>query len=201
MSESGIGRRRLLGLLMSTATVGALSGCVGSLREQGGQLSLYAPRQPAQDVQPAIYRQNVPGTIDKIQVVKHKRRMFLYSAGRVVKEYRISLGKNPIGHKLEQGDNRTPEGTYHIDWRNPESAFYLSLRISYPNDEDVARARERGVNPGGMIMIHGLPNGKAHMVNTHRSTDWTNGCIALTNNEMEELWAIVPTGTPIEIKP
>ncbi len=199
MSGRVMGRRRLLGLLLSTATVGALSGCVG-IREQGGQLGLFAPRQPAQNVQPAIYRQTVPGAVDKIVVVKHKRRMYLYTDGRVVKEYKVSLGRNPVGHKYEQGDNRTPEGTYYIDWRNPDSSYHLSLRISYPNDDDVARARERGVSPGSMIMIHGLPNGKADMVNTHRLTDWTNGCIAVTNQEMDELWAVVPTGTPIEIK-
>lgn len=199
MSESGLGRRRFLRLLMSAAGVGSLSGCIG-MREQGGYLGLYAPRQPSADVQPALYRQTVPGTVDKLEVIKHRRRMLAYSGGRVIKEYRISLGRNPIGHKQEQGDNKTPEGTYYIDWRNPDSAYHLSLRISYPNPDDSARARERGVNPGGMIMIHGLPNGKAHMVSTHRTSDWTNGCIAVTNDEIEELWAIVPTGTPIEIK-
>ena len=194
-----MGRRRLLGLLLSGVAAGAVSGCTG-LREQGGQLSLFAPRQPL-DVQPATYRHSVPGAVDRIVVVKHKRRMYLYVDGRIVKEYKVSLGSNPIGPKFEQGDNRTPEGIYYIDWRNPDSAFHLSLRISYPNDNDLARARERGVNPGGMIMIHGLPNGKGDMINTHWSTDWTNGCIAVTNQEMEELWAVVPTGTPIEIRP
>ena len=199
MSGRVIGRRQLLSLLLSTATVGAVSGCVGP-REQGGVLSMFAPRQPLQDVQPAAYRQTVPSAVDKIVVVKHKRRMYLYTDGRVVKEYKVSLGRNPVGHKYEQGDNRTPEGTYYIDWRNAESSYHLSLRISYPNDNDIARARDRGVHPGGMIMIHGLPNGKSDMVNTHRITDWTNGCIAVTNQEMDELWSVVPTGTPIEIK-
>jgi murein L,D-transpeptidase YafK len=188
----------MLGLLLSSAAVGALSGCVG-VREQGGQLNAYAPRQPL-NPDPVAYRQTVPGAIDRIQVVKHTRRMYLYQNGRVVREMKVSLGRNPVGPKMEQGDNRTPEGVYYIDWRNPDSNYHLSLRISYPNEDDLNRARERGVNPGSMIMIHGLPNGKGDMVNTHRLTDWTNGCIAVTNQEMDELWRVVPTGTPIEIK-
>ena len=199
MSGREMGRRRMLGLLLSTATAGTLSGCVG-LGEQGGYLGRYAPRQPLLDAEPVTYRQSIPGAVDRIVVVKHTRRMYVYRNGRVAKEYHVSLGRNPVGPKFEQGDNRTPEGVYYIDWRNPDSGYHRSLRISYPNDADLAHARERGVSPGGMIMIHGLPNGKGDMINTHRSTDWTNGCIAVTNQEMDELWAVVPTGTPIEIR-
>lgn len=200
MGSRGKGRRQMLRVLLAATAAGMLSGCVG-LGEQGGLLSVHAPRQPLKDIEPVAYRQGLPPRIDSIVVIKHKRLMQLYAGGRVVKEYHVALGKSPVGHKQQQGDNKTPEGLYHIDWRNANSGYHLSMRISYPNEQDVERARERGVNPGSMIMIHGLPNDRPYMVATHRITDWTNGCIAVTNPEIEELWRVVPTGTPIEIRP
>lgn len=131
---------------------------------------------------------------DAIQVYKAQRRMELLRAGRVIATYRIALGDAPVGHKRQQGDEKTPEGDYRITYRNPRSRFHLSLRVSYPNEADRRQARARGVDPGGDIMIHGAtPPG-------YRG-DWTDGCIAVTNAEMDEIWRRVPVGTPIRIIP
>ena len=132
--------------------------------------------------------------VDEIRVDKSERRMTLLRDGRIVKSYRILLGDAPIGHKRQQGDERTPEGRYRITFRNDKSRFHLSLRVSYPNEADRRQARARGVDPGGDIMIHGgTPPGY--------SRDWTDGCIALTNRQIEEVWRLVPVGTPITISP
>lgn len=120
---------------------------------------------------------------------------------RVLRRYKISLGKHPKGHKQQEGDERTPEGHYVISGRNFNSRYYLSLKISYPNLHDVAQAKARGVSPGGDIMIHGLPNGLGWFGTEHRRYDWTDGCIAVTNAEMEEIWRMVPDWTPITIYP
>lgn len=119
----------------------------------------------------------------------------------VVKSYRIALGGVPKGHKECQGDNRTPEGHYIIDSRNKSSKYHRSLHVSYPNPADIRAAKKRGCNPGGDIMIHGLPNGYGWTGASHTAIDWTLGCIAVTNKEIEEIWRLVPNGTPIEIKP
>lgn len=139
----------------------------------------------------------------KVVVYKSERRMDLLDRhGRPIRSYQVSLGKNPVGDKQQQGDNRTPEGLYNIDWRNPGSAYHLSLRISYPNKNDQWRANRAGVNPGGDIFIHGLPNGKGwKRWKYNKSRDWTNGCIAVYDDEMREIWNLVPDGTPILIKP
>ena len=132
--------------------------------------------------------------IDEIRVDKSERLMELWRDGRLVRRYRIALGDAPVGHKFMQGDERTPEGRYRIEYRNGRSRFHLSLRVSYPDAEDRARARASGVDPGGDIMIHGgTPAGY------HR--DWTDGCIAVSNAEIEEIWRLVPVGTPIVIVP
>jgi len=142
-----------------------------------------------------------PGAVaDRIVVEKAARRMHLQRAGATLKTYRISLGRNPIGHKRQEGDSRTPEGRYVVDTRNPQSRFHLSLRVSYPNAEDRRRAAARGVSPGGDIFIHGLPNGVA-TAGLFAGRDWTDGCIAVTNAEIREIWAMVKDGTPIEIRP
>lgn len=139
--------------------------------------------------------------VDRILVQKSARKMYLYEAGRVVRTYRISLGKNPKGPKVREGDARTPEGSYVVDWRNPRSRFFKSIHISYPNDEDRRRAEELGVSPGGEIMIHGLPNDVGALVYAARGKDWTEGCIAVDNASMEELWRMVDDHTPIDIVP
>ena len=138
---------------------------------------------------------------DKVLIEKQARRLTLLSKGEVIKTYRIALGANPVGHKERQGDNKTPEGVYIIDSRNSNSGFHLSLHISYPNAKDKRRAQELGVSPGGDIMIHGLKNGFAQLGASHAETDWTEGCIAVTNQEMEEIYRFVPNGTVVEIKP
>lgn len=138
--------------------------------------------------------------VDRIVVEKSQRRMMLLRDGVVVATYDIALGRNPIGDKVREGDGRTPEGVYHIDMRNPGSAFYRSLRISYPSQADRARAAALQASPGGAIMIHGLPNGKGWLGRAHLETDWTDGCIAVTNREMDEIWRAVSIGTIIEIR-
>ena len=125
----------------------------------------------------------------------------LISQGEVLKSYKIALGGNPIGHKERQGDNKTPEGTYVIDARNRDSRFHLSLRISYPNERDKKRAKELGVSPGGDIMIHGIKNGLSWVGNAHSGIDWTKGCIAVTDQEIEEIDKLAPNGTIVEIRP
>lgn len=138
---------------------------------------------------------------DLVIVEKSARRLTLLQRGRVLKAYRVALGPTPIGHKEREGDGRTPEGLYHIDYRKSDSAFHLALHISYPNSSDVEVARRKGHSPGGAIMIHGIRNGLGWMGKLHLFVDWTAGCIAVTNPEIEELWWAVPVGTPIEIRP
>jgi hypothetical protein len=138
---------------------------------------------------------------DSIVVEKSRRTMTLYRQGTPVRIYFIALGQNPVGDKVSIGDNRTPEGLYYIEGHNPASKYHLSLKVSYPNDQDVAQARARGVAPGGDIMIHGLPRGFENVGAEHRQHDWTNGCIAVTNAEIEEIWSAIPDGAAIYIKP
>ena len=127
--------------------------------------------------------------------------MMAYCGGRVVKEYKISLGKNPVGNKQYEGDGRTPEGTYYIDGRNDKSQCYKNLGISYPAEADIQRAKKIGEPTGGDIKIHGMLNGYGFIGKFHRWQDWTNGCIAVTDDEIDELYVHTQTGTPIEIKP
>ncbi len=138
---------------------------------------------------------------DKVLIEKQARRLTLLSKDEVIKTYKIALGGNPVGPKERQGDNKTPEGTYIIDSRNGNSGFHLSLHISYPNEQDKKRAKELGVSPGGDIMIHGIKNGFAPVGASHAAVDWTEGCIAVTNQEMEEIYKYVPNGTVVEITP
>lgn len=141
------------------------------------------------------------GSVDKIRIEKKARRLSLISNGDVLKTYKIALGGNPIGPKERHGDNKTPEGTYFIDSRNKESRYHLSLHISYPNERDKKRAKELGVSPGGDIMIHGIKNGFSWVGDAHSEVDWTKGCIAVTDEEIEEIEKLAPNGTPVEIWP
>ena len=134
-------------------------------------------------------------------VDKSRRELLLVSGGAVLRSYRVALGFDPVGHKVREGDGRTPEGRYTIDRRNLQSAYHLSLRISYPSPADRLRAGELGVDPGGDIMIHGLPNGVAASERGHPECDWTRGCIAVTDAEIEEIWGLVNDGTTVEIHP
>ena len=145
---------------------------------------------------PAV-AQTQPG-VDFVRVEKAARTLTLYAQGQPLRVYTgIQLGDAPVGHKRFQGDERTPEGRYTIDYGNPQSAYRLSLHIDYPNAADAAFAKARGRSPGGQIFIHGQPNGVAGRV----EGDWTDGCIALSDREIEELWALVGDGTPIQIDP
>lgn len=138
----------------------------------------------------------------RILVEKDAHRLSIYDAdGGLLKSYPVSLGRSPVGPKRCEGDCKTPEGIYSITAHNPNSAFYKSLRISYPNEADTARARKDGVAPGSDIMIHGMRNGLGFLGHAHLLADWTAGCIAVTDEEMDELWRAVHDGTPIEIRP
>ncbi|MBB6467012.1 murein L,D-transpeptidase YafK [Aminobacter lissarensis] len=139
--------------------------------------------------------------VDLVRVDKSERRLELLSGDKVVRSYAMALGANPVGHKGREGDERTPEGRYVLDWRNPGSGYYRSIHISYPNADDVAAAKRAGVEPGGMIMIHGQPNGYGWWSWLMQMFDWTNGCIAVTDENMAEIWKMVANGTPIEINP
>lgn len=134
---------------------------------------------------------------DRIVVRKARRELLLLRAGEVFRTYRIALGRTPVGPKEREGDGRTPEGDYTISGRNPRSKFHLALRISYPEPRDRERAASLEVPPGGDIMIHGLPNGRP----ADHPSDWTEGCIAVTDPEIEEIWRLVPDGTPVVIEP
>jgi len=138
---------------------------------------------------------------DKVLIVKHERRLYLQHNGRTVAEYPIKLGLNPYGHKQQEGDFRTPEGKYELVRRNPRSDFFLSILVSYPNREDEAAAKVNGWRPGGMIMIHGQPNVPRRGLDFYATRDWTDGCIALSNSDMVDVWLRTAVGLPIEIRP
>jgi murein L,D-transpeptidase YafK len=139
--------------------------------------------------------------VDSIVVYKSKRIMQIYSDGRLLKTYTIALGRNPIGAKEFEGDRKTPEGVYYINDKNPNSGWHKNLGISYPNATDRKRAKQMGKSPGGAIKIHGLKNKRGFVGKFHRWKDWTLGCIAVTDDEVDELYRTVKIGTPIEIKP
>jgi murein L,D-transpeptidase YafK len=138
---------------------------------------------------------------DHVVVLKKERTLELLSQGKVIKTYKVALGGDPIGPKTRQGDHKTPEGTYVLDFRNAHSRFYKSIHISYPSEHDRAVARRQGVSPGGDVFVHGLAKGYGWLGSSHRLKDWTDGCVAVTNEEMDEIWNAVPDGTQIEIKP
>lgn len=149
----------------------------------------------------AAFSNNELPLADSVLVEKAKRKMYLISEGKQYREYEISLGDSPVGHKQQEGDEKTPEGKYIIDYRNPESSYHLSLHITYPRKEDKENAKKLGVNPGGDIFIHGLPNGMGFMPSAFKGRDWADGCIAVNNEEIKEIWKLVKNGTPIEILP
>ena len=138
---------------------------------------------------------------DRVVIEKAARRLTLYSNGTVLRRFAVALGRSPEGPKLREGDNRTPEGIYSIDGRNADSRYHRALHVSYPNARDRERARAAGVSPGGDIMIHGIRRGFGWLGRFHRLIDWTHGCIAVTDDEIEEIWRAVPDGTTVEIRP
>jgi murein L,D-transpeptidase YafK len=139
--------------------------------------------------------------IDHLVVYKGQRKLVLLSHGKEVRSYRVALGGDPVGPKRQQGDHRTPEGSYVLDSRNAHSKYYKAYHISYPNLQDTARAKKIGGSPGGDIMLHGLPKGYGWVGKDQALHDWTDGCVAVSNEEMDEIWRLVPVGTPIDIKP
>ena len=140
-------------------------------------------------------------TADMVVVEKSKSRLYLMREGEAFASFRVAFGSNPKGHKQEQGDGRTPEGRYILDYKNSGSAYYKSIHISYPNAKDRKEARKRGVDPGGDIMIHGQKNGYGRLSILVQRFNWTNGCIALSDRDMDTVWNAVEPGTPIEIRP
>ncbi len=155
---------------------------------------LFTPNLAAQDPQPAQ-------KADFVLVKKSKSRLYLMSDGKIIKDFHVVFGENPVGHKQQEGDKRTPEGRYTLDFKKSDSAYYKAIRISYPDKKDVQRAKERGQKPGGHIMIHGQKNGRGWLAPFSRFFNWTDGCIAVTDAEIEEIWSAVDAGTPIEIHP
>ena len=138
---------------------------------------------------------------DSVLVKKHEKRLYLMKNKKPFKIYRVAFGANSKGPKRIEGDERTPEGTYILDYKNSDSDFYKSIHISYPNDQDIKRAKDMDAVPGGDIMIHGQKNGSKNFSRIHRYVNWTDGCIAVTNAEMDEIWTLVDVGTPIKIEP
>jgi hypothetical protein len=183
-----------------------LAGCGGSTtqvktgQEAAPSTDQTAGLRPIPDVGHLIPKPE-PQQADKVVVVKALRELRLLADGNVFRTYEVSLGREPKGDKLEEGDGRTPEGHYTLDFKNENSAFYRSIRVSYPNAQDRREARAMGVHPGSDIMIHGLKPEFADVGKGHLREDWTEGCIAVTNREMDEIWSLVPVGTPIEIRP
>ncbi|MEM6812077.1 MAG: L,D-transpeptidase family protein [Pseudomonadota bacterium] len=183
-----------------------LSGCV-TTTTQAPDPEGYPPPQAFNSYK--VYKKPPPLTVpdsqkaDFVLVQKSQNKMFLKRDGRVLRSYSISLGQNPVGPKLERGDLRTPEGRYYLNYKNDDSQFYRSIHISYPNEYDIARAERRGVDPGDAIVIHGLPNDiRDRDIEGYLSPkNWTEGCIAVRNSEMDEIWSMVDLDTPIEIRP
>ncbi len=162
--------------------------------EKGAETVALSPAKRAESVAPTFIA-------DSMVLDKSDRKLTLYSKGELVKTYAVALGRDPVGAKQRQGDGRTPEGLYYIEARNPQSKFHLALRVSYPSREQRERAKSIGVSPGGDIMIHGLPPAFASVGALHRQQDWTEGCAAVTNDEIEEIWRSVPNGARILIQP
>jgi murein L,D-transpeptidase YafK len=173
------------GVLLAIAIVIGLATAVIAISWDGGN---YAPLPAG-------------AKADRVVVEKKAHSMTLYEDNRVLRRYAVALGRGGPEPKTREGDNRVPEGAYRIDARNPKSAFDLSLHISYPQAKDVEQASARGEQPGSNIMIHGIRNGFGWVGAAQRKLDWTAGCIALTDDEIEEVWRVVPDGTPIEIRP
>ena len=172
-----------------TLVLGLVAGCASTGQKGGGDANVSVSAQSPY--------------ADKVLVKKSERKLYLLKNGQPIRTYRVSLGTNPTGHKERRGDNRTPEGLYYLDGRNPGSRFYKALHISDPNANDRMAAASRGVSPGGQVMIHGLGRGSRarDLQDMLQGADWTAGCIAVSNAEIEEIWSYTMNGTPIEIQP
>lgn len=161
-------------------------------------MEIFTPRESHQA---SLIKESTPYA-DYVLVRKGERKLYLYAGTKEIKSYNIGLGRQPKGHKQKEGDSRTPEGTYTLDWRNPNSRFFRSIHVSYPTIQQTRSAEEAGVSPGGAIMIHGQPNEWDERIRlTFDKQDWTEGCIAVENQDMLEIWDLVRDGTPITIEP
>jgi len=180
----------------AAATAGAATPFVDSLPRSPGPAG--SPLPPAG--LGAAAGDTLP-TATRVLVRKSERRLYLLRGDEVLRSYRVALGLNPVGHKEREGDFRTPEGSYRLVKRNPRSDFFMSMKVSYPSAEDVARARRNGWAAGGAIMIHGLPNDPRKGLDYYATRDWTDGCIAVSNADMLEIWMLVSDNTPIVIQP
>lgn len=143
----------------------------------------------------------VSSKADYVLVNKSESKLYLMQNDRILRSYNVAFGKNPVGHKVKEGDHRTPEGVYTLNYKNTKSKFYKSINIDYPNEQDIARARARGVDPGDDIVIHGYPNELGNYSGPVYPKNWTQGCIGVKNHEMDEIWSLVEVDTPIEIRP
>lgn len=139
--------------------------------------------------------------VNKVMIVKSQNRMVLLSDSKIIKQFHVVFGANPTGHKKQEGDEKTPEGTYILDYKKSDSAYYKAIHISYPNKADILAAKNQAVSPGGMIMIHGQKNGFGWLEFITQKFNWTDGCVALTNSDMEEVWQLITKGTQITILP
>jgi L,D-transpeptidase catalytic domain len=183
----------------AVANVAAAFASVSSMGPDGSLPASGAGPQLPPGV-PAVSATGVP-VAERIVIEKRNRRLLLMSGGEVIATYPVKLGLSPVGHKRYEGDFRTPEGSYFLSRRNPRSEFFLSLEVSYPNEADRARARAEGLRPGGLIMIHGQPNVRTRPPEYYANNDWTNGCIAVSNSDMIDIWQRTRLGMPIEIRP
>jgi murein L,D-transpeptidase YafK len=198
--EKGMVFRRLPLFLTVALSIGVAR--ADGLSEAGpaAPLASITQSRPAADAPATPASETLP-VVDRVVVHKGARRLSLMHGGNVVRSYRVALGLNPTGQKERSGDFRTPEGTYRLEQRNPRSDYFLSIKVSYPNPQDLKRAHARHWDSGGSIMIHGLPNLMKHDPDYYTSHDWTDGCIAVTNADMVEIWMLTPDDVPIDIYP
>lgn len=190
----------MLALVVSFAIGGAASAATGynkPLRQDQENARAAQADPSAADTGAAA----APLLADRVVVRKSERRLYLMHANSVLRSYRVALGLNPVGPKVQEGDSRTPEGHYQLTRRNPRSEFFLSILVSYPNDRDLQRARRNRLTPGGAIMIHGLPNELRREPTYYEKRDWTDGCIAVSDSDMLEIWLMTPPDAPIDILP
>jgi len=195
---------QLIVRLTATAVLAAVFGITASAALAAGK-----PRSPARVSARAAADASASDTsavppqllADRVVVRKSERHMYLMHGETVLRSYRVALGLNPVGPKEQEGDSRTPEGHYMLTRRNPRSEYFLSIQVSYPNDRDMLRARRNRLTPGGSIMIHGLPNELRREPTYYEKRDWTDGCIAVSDSDMLEIWLMTPPDTPIDILP
>jgi len=194
MNERSHLRWLTLGLGLALGAAAAVTFAYGKPQSLGKPAARLQDATPAGDAA-------MPLLADRVIVRKSERRMYLMRGETILRSYRIALGLNPVGPKEQEGDSRTPEGHYQLTRRNPHSEYFLSIQVSYPNDQDLRRARRNRLTPGGSIMIHGLPNELRREPAYYEQRDWTDGCIAVSDSDMLEIWLMTPQDTPIDILP